>query len=83
MLFIRLSGLSFISTFRHFDKLNDRKLNDHWLNAPPYNDEVVNPHTIRLSGLLRSARNDGDLYRHHSFLQGIFPMPGAYNDEFV
>ena len=26
-------------------------------------------------------RNDGDLYRHHSFLQGIFPMPGAYNDE--
>ena len=29
-----------------------------------YNDEVVNPHNIRISGLLRSARNDGDLYRH-------------------
>ena len=24
------------------------------------------------------ARNDGDLFRHHSFLQGIFHMPGAY-----
>ena len=47
----------------------------------PYNDEVVNPHIIRLSGLLRSARNDGDQYRHHSFLQGIYPMPGTYNDE--
>ena len=33
-----------------------------------------------VSGLLRSARNDGDLYRHHSFLQGIFPMPVARND---
>ena len=33
-----------------------------------------------MSGLLRSARNDGDLYRHHSFLQGIFPMPCAHND---
>ena len=35
---------------------------------------------IRISGLLRSARNDGDLYRHHSFLQGILPMPGSRND---
>ena len=35
---------------------------------------------IKLSGLLRSARNDGDLYRHRSFLQRIFPMPGARND---
>ena len=26
-------------------------------------------------------RNDGDLYRHHSFLQGILPMPGSRNDE--
>ena len=25
-------------------------------------------------------RNDGDLYRHHSFLQGIYPMPAARND---
>ena len=25
-------------------------------------------------------RNDGDLYRHHSFLQGIIPMPGTRND---
>ena len=24
----------------------------------PYNDEVINPHTIRLSGLLRFATND-------------------------
>ena len=27
-----------------------------------------------------AVRNDGDLYRHHSFLQGIFPMP-ATNDK--
>ena len=33
-----------------------------------------------VSGLLRSARNDGDLYRHHSFLQGIYPMSGDRND---
>ena len=26
-------------------------------------------------------RNDGDLYRHHSFLQGIFPIPGSRNDD--
>jgi len=45
-----------------------------------YNDEVINPHTIRLSGLLRFAHNDGDLFRHHSFLQGIYHMPGATND---
>ena len=32
------------------------------------------------SGLLRSARNDGDLYRHHSFLLGIFSMPATRND---
>ena len=25
-------------------------------------------------------RNDGDLNRHQSFLQGIYPMPGARND---
>ena len=49
--------------------------------APSYNDEVINPHIINRSGLLRSARNDGDLNRHHSFLQGISPMPGTYNDE--
>ena len=58
----------------------------------PYNDETRNPVIARheaiqiqatQSGLLRSARNDGDLYRHHSFLQGIFPMPGAYNDEVI
>jgi len=47
----------------------------------PYNDEVVNPHNIRNSGLLRSARNDGDMNRHQSFLQGIYPMPAARNDE--
>ena len=26
-------------------------------------------------------RNDGDLHRHQSFLQGISPMPGARNDD--
>ena len=55
------------------------------------NDETRNPVIARheaiqieqySSGLLRSARNDGDLYRHHSFLHGIYPMPGATNDEF-
>ena len=50
----------------------------------PYNDEVVNPHNIRNSGLLPASclavRNDGGLYRHHSFLQGIFPLPAARND---
>ena len=52
---------------------------------PSYNDEVINPHTIRISGLLPASclavRNDGDLYRHHSFLQGIFTMPAARNDD--
>ena len=41
-------------------------------------------HIIRLSGLLPASylavRNDGDLTRHHSFLQGIYHMPGATND---
>ena len=49
-------------------------------SSESYNDEVINPHIISLSGLLRSVRNDGDLYRHHFFLQGIYPMPGARND---
>ena len=39
------------------------------------------------SGLLPASclavRNDGDLYRHHAFLQEISPMLGAYNDEVV
>jgi len=49
-----------------------------------YNDEVVNQHIINRSGLLPASclavRNDSDLYRHHSFLHGIFPMPAARND---
>ena len=49
-----------------------------------YNDEVVNPHIVRPSGLLPASclavRNDGDLNRHQSFLQGIYPMPGSRND---
>ena len=57
-----------------------------------YNDEPRNPVIARHEaihiqapqpGLLRSARNDGDLYRHLSFLQGIFPMPAARNDKNV
>ena len=27
------------------------------------------------------SRNDGDLFRHHSFLQGIYQMIGATNDK--
>jgi len=47
----------------------------------PYNNEFINPRIINRSGLLRSARNDGDLYRHHSFLQGIYHVPGTRNDD--
>ena len=40
---------------------------------------------IRLSGLLPASylavRNDGDLTRHYSFLQGIYHMPMSTNDK--
>jgi len=71
-------------TDHRFDRLTDHRfdrLTDHRLNAsPPYNEEVVMAHIIWLSGLLRSARNDGDLNRHHTFWRGINHMLGATND---
>ena len=63
-------------TGHRFDRLTDRRLNA----SPPYNEEVVMAHIIRLSGLLRSARNDGDLNRYHTFWRGINHMLGATND---
>ena len=46
-----------------------------------YNEEAVNQGIIWFSGLLRSARNYGNLYRHHSFLRGIYHVLGARNDD--
>ena len=56
------------------------------LSCPVLNHLIMTKSLIlTLSGSLDCfvPRNDGDLCRHHSFLQGIYPMPGTYNDEFV
>jgi len=61
-----------------------QKIKKVLLSCQRYYDVIARHAAIQIepysSGLLRSARNDGDLYRHHSFLQGIFHVLGAYND---
>ena len=52
----------------------------------PTNDEfckLVNFSMFEKSIFSSWSRNDGDLYRHHSFLQGVYPMPAARNDGMV
>ena len=51
-----------------------------WLLSEVEIHEAIQIESL-VSGLLRSVRNDGDLYRHYSFLRGIYHVPGAYNDE--